>query len=125
MVTGNVTDVAPGGTVTEAGTDATALFVLLRFTVVGAVGAGDTMIVPVELVPPETEAGEKVKLTILPGGGPWAKTFNGVNTSEKARMMLMINKDVLLQFITLLLIVLSQSTRDYTTNFSSLIYKDS
>ena len=70
VVTGNVTDVAPDGTVTKAGTEAAELLVLDRLIEVEVVGAGVTTIVAVELVPPEIEEGEKIKLTMPPGGRP-------------------------------------------------------
>jgi hypothetical protein len=61
LVTVKLADVWPAGMVTEDGTVASKVSELLRLTVRPPVGAGpERVAVPVELLPPATEAGEKV-----------------------------------------------------------------
>jgi hypothetical protein len=60
--------VLPEGTVTEAGTVAAAVLLLVRPTAIPPVGAGPLKLtVPVELVPPVTDVG--FRLTELRAGG--------------------------------------------------------
>lgn len=62
VVTVNVTDVAPEGTVTEVGTVAAAVFELKMKTGTPPVGAaGEIVTVPVTLLPPMTVAGASVR----------------------------------------------------------------
>jgi hypothetical protein len=61
VATGKLAEVAPAETTTFPGVGATAGFVLLRVTVVPALGAGPVKVtVPVELFPPVTLVGDKI-----------------------------------------------------------------
>src|SRR5687768_13697046 len=61
VVTGNVAEVAPSGTVTVAGTVATVGLLLARVTVTPPAGAAaDSVTVPVEGLPPATLVGFSV-----------------------------------------------------------------
>jgi hypothetical protein len=67
----NVTDVFPAGTVTNAGTDAAPLL-LVRFSETPPVGAAvPRVIVPVEVLPPNTEVG--LRLSPVTAGGLMVK----------------------------------------------------
>jgi hypothetical protein len=66
VVTVKLAEVCPAGIVTEAGTVASDVSELLRLTVMPPAGAGPLIVaVPVELLPPSTELGEKVMLVTV------------------------------------------------------------
>ena len=69
VLTGKFTDVAPGGTVTDAGTDTTSALLLARFTVSPPAGAAPLRVtVPVLVLPPTTDAGCSVSDAMIGSG---------------------------------------------------------
>ena len=73
VVTVKLALVDPAGTVTEAGTVAAAVSLLVRLTGIPPAGAGPVSVtVPVELVPPCTDAG--LRLIELKAGGVTVST---------------------------------------------------
>jgi hypothetical protein len=72
VVAVNVALVAPAATVTVAGTDAAALLLLDRLTLVAADGAALKVTVPLALPPPATDVGLSVSpLSVGPAAGCW------------------------------------------------------
>jgi len=68
VLTPNVVEVLPAGTVTEAGTVAAPVLLLCRETLAPPVGAGPVRVtVPVELAPPETEVGLSARAETVAG----------------------------------------------------------
>ena len=63
----NVADVAPIGIVTDAGTLARFALLLRSVTVVAVVDARLSLTVPVEVVPPRTDAGFKLRALNVTG----------------------------------------------------------
>jgi hypothetical protein len=84
----NVAEVAPEGTVTAAGTCATFVLLLDRATEAPPAGAGPLSVtVPVELAPPTTVAGVRVKVDRVTGVGAFTVRVAVRVTPNVAEMM--------------------------------------